>query len=537
MTRKIIILLILGFCFLKTQAQYNHPEDHVYQYSVKIGSRDAYLWVPPNCKYVKGVIISLSNLLERDWLEDPLIRKTAAEEGLSIIWIGNGQRGDASLNADMKPGMELVFQKMMGDLAQESGYDELKTAPVIPMGHSANGQFAWTFANAMPERTIAAIPIKTIPFPDSLKFKDIPFCYVVGQTTEWPQYRVPDPATKPGDRDFYWPVVRNGALALRAKNADNLIGVVTDPGGGHFDWDENMAKFIALYIKKACEARLPAKGQYPLKAIHKESGWLTGTGGMNEDDYAAAPYKAYKGGSKKGYWFFDKETAMAAVNFEGDRIKRKRQMLTFVQDGQQLNVAKIGYAALKFEPEQDGLTFKLTGAFLAEMPRELIGAGEKLGHAEGPIRFRVVVGPAIQIGPETFKMQENRSGPGGEIFIQEWHPGDNQYRPAVQPGNIRIPAKLTTGKPQYLTFAQIPDVKAGITLLQLHAKTDSGLPVGYYIKAGPAYVENGAIIFTPIPAKSKYPVKVTIVGYQWGRTIEPLYQSAESIEQTFNINK
>jgi hypothetical protein len=50
-------------------------------------------------------------------------------------------------------------------------------------------------------------------------------------------------------------------------------------------------------------------------------------------------------------------------------------------------------------------------------------------------------------------------------------------------------------------------------------------------------VEDGIIKFTPVPAKSKFPVKVTIVAYQWGRTIEPLYQSAEPIEQTFYITK
>lgn len=521
----------------QSRSAYYHPEDHVYQYSVKEGGRTAYLWLPPDCKYVKGVIISLSNLLERDWLEDPLIRKTAADIGLGIIWIGNAQRGDQSFTADMKPGAEVVFQKMMDSFAIESGYDELKTAPVIPMGHSANGQFAWTFTNALPERTIAAIPIKTVPFPDTLKFKGIPLCYVVGQTTEWPQFRVPDPATKPGERDFYWPVVRDGALALRAKSADNLISVVTDPGGGHFDWSDHVAQFVALYIKKACEYRLPVQGQFPLKPIRKETGWLTGTGGMDKDEFEAAPYSSYKGGAAKGYWFFDKETALAAVKFEGDRVKRKKQMLSFVQDGQLLNVAKIGYAALKFEPEQDGLTFNLKGDFLPELPKELIGAGEKLGHAPGPIQFRVVVGPAIQIGPSTFRVQFNRSGPGGEIYIQEFHPGDNEYRHAVQPGNMRIPAKLTTGKPQQLTFDKIIDVRADIKTLELHAKSDSGLPVDYYVTTGPAYVENGIMKFTPIPAKTKYPVKVTVVAYQWGRAIEPLYQSAEPIEQTFYINK
>jgi hypothetical protein len=32
-------------------------------------------------------------------------------------------------------------------------------------------------------------------------------------------------------------------------------------------------------------------------------------------------------------------------------------------------------------------------------------------------------------------------------------------------------------------------------------------------------------------------VKVTVVAYQWGRTIAPLVQSAEPVEQTFWIER
>ncbi|MDB5146857.1 MAG: hypothetical protein JWQ57_877 [Mucilaginibacter sp.] len=536
MTRKIALLLLTVFVSINCKAQ-DSPKNHVYQYSVKMGTRNAYLWIPPDCRQVRGVIISLANLLERNWLEDPLIRRTAAEIGLGIIWVGPVQKNDQSFTADMKPGMEKVFQQMMNDLAQESGYQELKNAPVIPMGHSANGHFAWTFANALPERTIACIPVKTMPLPGLLKFKNIPLCYVVGETTEWPQYRVPDPVTKPGDRDFYWPVVKQSALALRARDADNLVGVVTDPGGGHFDWSEHLAKFIALYIRKACQYRLPAQGQSALKPVERTSGWLTGTGGMEPDEFLPAPYQSFKGGSAGGYWFFDEETAMAAIKFEGDRIKRKRQILTFIQHGQLLPVAKLGYAALKFEPEQDGVSFRLKGGSLAEMPPELIGAGQKLGHAPGPINFRVIAGPAIQTDSSSFRLQFDRAGMGGDIWIQEENAGNMEYRHAVQPGKITIPAKLTAGKPQKITFGKLQNVKYGIKELALHATSNSKLPVDYYIISGPAYVENGTIKFTPVPLKSKYPVKVKVVAYQWGRITEPLFQSAEPIEQTFYITR
>jgi hypothetical protein len=533
---KIVPLLLTIFISISCKAQ-DSPKLHVYQYSVKVGTRTAYLWIPPDCKQVKGVIISLANLLERNWLEDPLIRRTAAEVGLGIIWIGPGQRNDQSFTADMKPGMEIVFQQMMDNLAQESGYYELKNAPVIPMGHSANGHFAWTFANALPERTIACIPVKTIPLPDSLKFKNIPLCYIVGETTEWPQYRVPDPATQPGDRDFYWPVVKQTALALRARDAGNLVSVVVDPGGGHFDWSARLANFIALYIRKACRYRLPKQGQLALKPVEKSSGWLTGAGGIEKETFLPAPHNSFKGGSDNGYWFFDQETAIAAMKFEGDRAKRKRQMLTFIQDGRLLPVAKLGYADLKFEPEEDGVSFRLKGGFLPEMPPELIGAGQKLGHASGAINFRVISGPAVQTGPSLFRLQFDRMGMGGELWIQEENAGDAAYRHAVQPGKMNIPAKLTIGKPQAITFQKIQDVKFGTKELALHASSDSGLPVGYYIISGPAYVENGIVKFTPVPLKSKYPVKVNIVAYQWGRMTGPLWQSATPVEQTFYISR
>src|SRR6266568_3846911 len=101
-------LAILFFCldsFLPGHAQQTvapAPRDAVYQYAVGVGERNAYLWIPPGCKYVRGIIMSLSNLLERRWLEDPIIRKAAAEEGLAIVWLGPGK--NTPLTADMKPG-------------------------------------------------------------------------------------------------------------------------------------------------------------------------------------------------------------------------------------------------------------------------------------------------------------------------------------------------------------------------------------------------------------------------------------------------
>lgn len=126
--------------------RFNDPVNSICQYSVPVENRVGFLWIPPKCKRVRGVIISLANLLERRWLEDPVIRQTAAQEGLGIIWVGPADRSikkDPVFTADMNKGAGELLEKMLKDFANISGYKEIEFAPIISMGHSANGQFAW----------------------------------------------------------------------------------------------------------------------------------------------------------------------------------------------------------------------------------------------------------------------------------------------------------------------------------------------------------------------------------------------------------
>jgi hypothetical protein len=110
-------------------------------------------------------------------------------------------------------------------------------------------------------------------------------------------------------------------------------------------------------------------------------------------------------------------------------------------------------------------------------------------------------------------------------------------RHAVQPGQMMVPVKLTEGKPQSIRFPDLRNVKAGVRSVALNAESDAGLPVDYYVIAGPAVIENNQLVFTPVPANSKWPVKVTVVAYQWGRTIASLIQSAEPITKEFYLTK
>src|SRR5258705_13952010 len=91
MIKYLVTILICVHAFTGGYAQVftaPSPWNAVYEYSVAVGERTAYLWIPPQCRHVRGIIMSLSNLTERRWLEDAIIRQAAAEEGLGIIWLG-----------------------------------------------------------------------------------------------------------------------------------------------------------------------------------------------------------------------------------------------------------------------------------------------------------------------------------------------------------------------------------------------------------------------------------------------------------------
>jgi hypothetical protein len=65
-----------------------------WQYSVRLRPakyRRAYLWIPPECRRVRGVILAMQNMLERPFMLDPTIRRTCAQEQLAEIWISPGE--------------------------------------------------------------------------------------------------------------------------------------------------------------------------------------------------------------------------------------------------------------------------------------------------------------------------------------------------------------------------------------------------------------------------------------------------------------
>jgi len=83
-----------------------------------------------------------------------------------------------------------------------------------------------------------------------------------------------------------------------------------------------------------------------------------------------------------------------------------------------------------------------------------------------------------------------------------------------------------------------PNQKQGVKSVTIKATASSGLPVGFFVREGPAEIAGDRIRFTGIPPRAKFPVKVTVCAYQFGRAgAEPRFKSAEPVFREFLIQK
>jgi hypothetical protein len=274
---------------------------------------------------------------------------------------------------------------------------------------------------------------------------------------------------------------------------------------------------------------------------------------MNKDSVApAAPVGQYKGDPANAFWWFDEEMAKAAEAFQA-RQRGKAALLGYVQDGAvvpQVNGTH-QQVTLKFLPGDDGVTFKLTPSFLDTVPEGRPArwtgkkAGEPIDKPTGgpPIEIHKITGPVTKLSEDTWRLDLYRESllndrRGNDAWLVAIWPGDGEYKRSVQQSVLRIPRRNAKGAEQSITFAPIPDQSIGARSIQLTAAASSGLPVRFFVREGPAEVSgDGTLTFTTIPPRARMPVKVTVVAWQWGRSVEPLVRSAEPVERTFAITR
>jgi hypothetical protein len=547
-----ILSFVIASCLFAVATKATAASD--WQWSIPVkggvdknGPSRAFLWIPPKCQRLRGVVLAQHNMEESSILETPKFRSAMAALDFGEIWCA--PPFDHLFR--FTEGAGDTFNAIMEALAKESGYDELKYVPIVGMGHSAAASWPYYFAAWNPERTLAALSV----------------------SGQWPYFR--DKQFAPdiwGDRNIdFIPCLEtmgeyesadtwsNEGLKERAAHPLMPLSMLACPAEGHFAATDKKAEFLAFYIKKAVQYRMgdavPTGGPPKLKPIDPtKTGWLAERWRLNkEPTVPPAPVDQYKGDPKSAFWFFDEETVRAMEKYQAAYRGLKPQLVGYVQDGQVVpqknNHLQVN---LKFLPQNDGLTFKLSGSFYDTVPEgsprpanwSKLAAGSPIGHASGggPISIDRIGGPFERLAPDLFALRFDRTGMGDgkrpfELVFAATHPGDDEYKPAVQQAQMTIPDRNTAGRQQHISFPKIPDQPLGTEAVDLAAVSDSGETVYYYVLSGPAEVEENVLRIAPVPPRSRFPVKITVVAWQYGHSAEPKLKTADPVERSFYITK
>jgi len=515
-----------------------------WQWAVDTGVKEhgkAFLWIPPECEYVRGLVVGQQVILEQPALEDPQVRAAATRVNLGILFFVPGVIAYDGFGPDSRG--EENYSRIARELADISGYGEIAHAPFLGIGHSGGALPVWRMGYWKPERCFGIIGLRAAPIgppkhDHKARAEGVPILVITGQYETWNPKQ---------SSEHHWRWCRGDILAMRAKWDQCLASVLVHPGAGHFNWDDKLAGHVAMFIEKAARYRIPRQpapaGEEPkLNDLTLESGWLTDHTLTPPVNFLTAAYKDYKGDPSMAFWHLDEELARANEEFCQTKGK-KLQLVTVLDNGKKLKSAWM--QSIELQPEKDGITMRVRADFVDETPVQFASPGQpyEIGHADGPIKFRLIGswgGGGEQVGPDMVRIKFDRftiasRRPG--LMFMAYHPGNEEYAYAEQSCSIRFPKVNRKGKDQTITFAELADQKLGAKEIELHATSDAGLPVRFCVIAGPAKVEGSKLIFTRAPPRAKFPIGVTVAAYQWGRSTEPMVQSAECVERSFSITE
>lgn len=542
---KIIILAFASLVLLTATALPSFAG--LWQYSATVNSvmnkeihdhPRAYLWIPPNCKHVKAVVVAQHNLLEESILLNPHFRDTLEKLDMAEVWVVP----NIDFVFDFHNGAGDGFDDMMRSLATESGYDELATAPIVPLGHSAAASYPWNFTAWAPQRTLAILSVhgdtpesnltgSGRPNPDwgTSTIDGIPGLFVMGQ------YEWLDTRTQPG-------------LDYVAKHPQTPLAMLPDIGHGHFDTSDEQVAFLSLFLRKAAQYRLPengtSNGTVALKPVDPSKGWLVdrwepATGRK----FPSAPYDKFTGDRANAFWCFDKEMAQATENYGKGRVLDPDKSIIYVQDGKVLGNTAGAAGVLphpKFETDADGRTlhfsaYEVSGTVAArtdwnDAEAESVGAKQ--------LTPKPLCGPIAEVDAGTYRLEFDQSGFNSayrsfNVFFSTKIPNDDPVMVKSQPGGMFIP-HLTDGSDNVIPFPALPDVTR-LKPITLSATASSGMPVAYYVDSGPAFIDGNLLKFTAIPPRSKFPILARVVAWQWGRSSAPAVKSAAPVVEEFRI--
>ncbi|MEO5715855.1 MAG: autotransporter-associated beta strand repeat-containing protein [Luteolibacter sp.] len=572
--------------------------ESVYQFSIPVTAifsnraadpqRRAYLWVPPGCAKLQGVMVGLHNMLEKPMFDDPVIRQACAEADLGIVFISPGDAktwtpngvgnytpglpttavdldpngygkpeinpatGLAFSNTSEQAGAELA--QILSNLGTESGYTELQYAPILMTGHSAASPFVWArsvhTSAVLVNRVFAILPYKgTHPgsVPDG-----VPVFHVASELQEISSW---GNTWELGDA--------SPMRGLRSGGSNRLVGEAVQPGAGHYNHSFTQSGMMGAFIKGSAAARIPANwspASAPvLNSVSPESGWVIDVRTLGSGSAQAVSYATWTAAGNdplRAYWYPDQATAEAVANTANEGFSKRPQLINAYTNGSTLAALDSqanGAGTVSFTPtlQPDGYSFQVRAASMNQSPVPRAYNGAPLGMATGSIRYMANLSGAMrQTGADTFRVWMDRgsvikTGQPWEPFILAYQPGDSQYRAAWRPIWINTSVPVNNNNSAYpaqtITFPTPPDqIATGLANIALSATASSALPVQYWVASGPFHCDpanNDVIVPDSVPVKTKWPARVMIGAWQWGRVSAPTVQAAPVVFKTFWIHE
>lgn len=288
-------------------------------------SGQAFVWVPDGCKVVRGVFIAQQTMFEAGITRNAEVRAACADKGIAVIHAPCGI-GSTFLTGDGAANLAAI----LASAAKATGRPELALAPLITAGHSAGGIYCRNVAYWKPHRVAGVIHVMSGNLQAHIEdynrtLAGVPVLFING---EWEQYG-PDGGDLPRNLranmglrmsgtqqqgQTQWICMRQQILARRARNADNLMGLVVSRDKSHTQWEDAMNGMVAEFIRGAADLRIPrdapdGKAEVRCLPVKAEQGWLLDAD-IKKPQCQPAPYAQYKGEKRYALWLPDKAMAM-----------------------------------------------------------------------------------------------------------------------------------------------------------------------------------------------------------------------------------
>ncbi len=497
-----------------------------------------YLWIPEKTKRVRGVVVMATNVPEHMLVGHAAIRRACAENDLALVWgvpsfwrfgkaapAPGGEPVDVKTIPDSDAIQAAFLEKILGQLAEKSGYTELASAPWLPVGESGHLLMVVGLINARPERVVAGICVKNPHHPQN---KTVPLLWTLGTGQEWGQAKGDFREAYVGNASGYAGWGRERAAARWP------LSIIVEPGTGHFYCSDAMAEHFGRYLAAASRARLSADGSPALNPVNLEAGVLAHLPLPGQADLTVHPYSKSPDAARP--WFFDAELARDAQELTATRWDAAPQLVGFT-GGEGVKVEPFVFNSVtKLTVVTDG-EFTLRGELLDKVPEGFVAGGSPLARAPGEPVVEWICGPYAPVpgAPGRFRVSLDRAWKnGGAAYVIARHEGDAAHRRTVQPAHLTL-LENKDGAPHTITFPAVADVPVGMKSVALSATSDAGLPVSYFVVSGPAIVSDGRLVFTALPPRARFPVEVTVTAWQWGRASEPKVKTAALVRQTFRL--